>query len=307
MYVKHPISPDLSIAVIGYTWMMSAFFELFETVFCSLRLEYCEFRQNWKNSTSYKKWKTTWKVAKLASNLTGIHVLDDCEWRRLTTISVLLILETLIVPFYSVWSNWQENKLTAIQPFVSLALVVPVNVLNLQYKIDTQGIWTHLYPVKIGYVRLRERSWAMPISSKKYILVRGKLHIQRSTTANGIRPQIVRACGKVVFTGNSDSSNDLVLIFTYHDWADLRSHCTWWIFDPDGNDCTIYWAEHFTGIHDQYDNTNGDVLFRLSYHYGNRNAVLLDQQHDRSHGRHSVFQYAETERWALPGHIFTWK
>lgn len=87
--------------------MMSAFFQLFETVFCWPRLKYLEIRQNFRNSTPYKKFETTWKVAKLATNLIVVHVLDDCKWDWLTPIIVLLILETLTLPLYTMWFYWQ--------------------------------------------------------------------------------------------------------------------------------------------------------------------------------------------------------
>lgn len=95
--------------------------------------KYSNTHQNVKNLTPYKKWEIVWKLGKFATNVMGLHVLDNCERNWLTPIGPCLGAEQIILTLYTMWYYWSENKVTAIQPLTIMAIIVPVRKYNQRY------------------------------------------------------------------------------------------------------------------------------------------------------------------------------
>lgn len=78
------------------------------------------------NLTPYKKINVVLKMAKLVFGLAGLEVLRDCTRNWRTPFVGLGSGQYALLTFYTAWYYWDDNKITSIQPFSIMAIVVPV-------------------------------------------------------------------------------------------------------------------------------------------------------------------------------------
>lgn len=77
--------------------------------------------------TPFKKCEIMYEIGRFLFNLIGLRILDDCVNNWLTPLSPLIGVEQVSLTLYTAWFYWDENKITAIQPLIVLAFVVPVS------------------------------------------------------------------------------------------------------------------------------------------------------------------------------------
>lgn len=87
------------------------------------------FRWRFERATPFQKFEMIRTFADTIFKMAGIHVLSDCVWKWWGTISLVCAIQFTLFASYTTYYYWNENMITAIQPYAIMAMVIPVSIL----------------------------------------------------------------------------------------------------------------------------------------------------------------------------------
>lgn len=83
-------------------------------------------RQTLKSGTPYQKWKLVFNFTEMILWIIGVNVMTDCTRNWRSSFAGIGAAMYFSICGYTVWFYWSENKMSAIQCFALLPIVVPV-------------------------------------------------------------------------------------------------------------------------------------------------------------------------------------
>lgn len=82
-----------------------------------------EAHSSFKAATPFRKFEMLRNFTDSVLRTHGVHVLGECESTWRTAMAPIAVAQFLLFAFYTTYYYWNENKITAIQPYTVVAIV----------------------------------------------------------------------------------------------------------------------------------------------------------------------------------------
>lgn len=92
-----------------------------------------EIRSRFDRATPYRKFEMIRIFADTLLRISGINILNDCTWRWRAFCNHFFGIQFICFALYTSYYYWNENMITAVQPYTLLALIIPVIAFILFY------------------------------------------------------------------------------------------------------------------------------------------------------------------------------
>lgn len=102
--------------------------EQIKKVFTWPSREYQKMRKCFFEMTPFQKWKLLLDTREFILKLLGINLGNEWEINWRTPIVGIVSAEYGLLTFYTAHFFWNDNKITAVQPFVIMGAMIPVSL-----------------------------------------------------------------------------------------------------------------------------------------------------------------------------------
>lgn len=243
------------------------------------RNKFRNIQRYFQNATPF--WK--FELVRIATNsileFLGLNVLSDCKRNWRTPFAGLCAFQYACLTFFTARYYWNENKITSIQPFTIMAVMIPVIIIV----IVLQPL--HLHQANnmvfnfatLGYSIIRPIDWSKSIPIPIDSNFRWFENLLESCTINGIRAKMQSTCIRIDNQVNIDDSVCYIFICARNHWTDLCVRCQRWICHTNRSGYTFRWSKHKPRFRYQSGDSVRNYVCWSNWSHWNRNCIVSYQ------------------------------